>query len=167
MNPVWNWPFAGSLFKFPSQYLQLTMNNNCWCLGSNLWGRKQPLYQLSHNHCPNESIFFRSVHSRDTFLFWCWGSTIPGKRAQRNRSWASPSSTSHQPSASLRWRPNTKDSRWRSSISEEVKASEGFGEWCWQFNTDRQCINIHVVKNGPFPASFSLFSSFLQTVNSK
>ena len=44
---------------------QLTVNKssiykkiaNDWIRTADLWYLKQPLYQLSHNHCPNEELF--------------------------------------------------------------------------------------------------------------
>ena len=32
--------------------------SNVWILTADLWHWKQPLYQLSHNHCPSERKFF-------------------------------------------------------------------------------------------------------------
>ena len=63
-----NGRFPASFSLFSSFILTLNRrywsNKSCQWLDSNLWCHKQPLCQLSHNHCP--------FSVRDLFkLFWC------------------------------------------------------------------------------------------------
>ena len=51
-------PFPASFFIFVFS-IQLTVNNfaDDWIRTADLWCRKRPLYQLSHNHCPTHLFF--------------------------------------------------------------------------------------------------------------
>ena len=45
------------LFKTVDSKQKFTID---WIRTVNLWCRKRPLYQLSHNHCPSILLFIRS-----------------------------------------------------------------------------------------------------------
>ena len=54
-----------SLFSSFQISIQLTLNiqykfADAWIRPADLWDRKRPLYQLSHNHCP-DSLFFKLI----------------------------------------------------------------------------------------------------------
>ena len=48
-----NGPFSAS-FPYSCEKCSLQIFADDWIRSVDLWNRKQPLYQLSHNHCPKQ-----------------------------------------------------------------------------------------------------------------
>ena len=61
-----NWALLGLFFFIFVFSIQLTVKCSIYFFANDgirtadLWNRKQPLYQLSHNHCPKDYLFYIS-----------------------------------------------------------------------------------------------------------
>ena len=111
-----NGPFPASfffifVFSINSNWQQLTVNKcsvnfaNGWIRTADLWYRKRPLYQLSHNHCPIAKHTYCSCFITCRTLYYCGSSPAACCRCRwRTRGTSSSRSSSWRVSR----RPTTK-----------------------------------------------------------
>ena len=55
------------LFNTVDSKCSISIFANGWIRTSGLWNQKQPLYQLSHNHCPNLGFFNLNKTQKKSF----------------------------------------------------------------------------------------------------